>query len=277
MSRTLSRRRFTAGALLLLALAGLGLVAPYLSPYAPDAQDLALRLEPPSLRHPLGCDDLGRDVLSRLLHGARLSLGAALSVTLIAGLSGVLLGALSGYAGGRADDLLVALMDLLLGFPGVLLAIALVAIVGPGTRNLVLALCLIGWVGYARLARSQAQRLRHADFVQAALAAGAPVPRVLLAHLLPNLLGPILVQASLGLGGVILAEAGLSFLGLGVPPPAASWGGMVRSGSQNLLDAPHLALFPALAIFVAILAANLLADELGRRLDPRREAAGWVF
>lgn len=266
-----------AGALILVLFALLGAAAPLLSPYAPDQQDLPHRLDSPSLGHPLGCDDLGRDVLSRLLHGARVSLGAGLVVTLLAGTTGILIGALAGYSGGRVDAALVGLIDLLLGFPGVLMAIAIVAVVGPALRNLILALCLIGWVGYARLARSLAIRLREADFVQAAGAAGASLPRVVARHILPGLLGPILVQAALGLGGVIVAEAGLSFLGLGIPPPTASWGSMLRSGSQNLLDAPHLTVFPALAIFGAILGANLLADGLGRRLDPRREAAGTAF
>jgi len=266
-----------AGALILVLFAALGAAAPLLAPYSPHQQDLPHRLDPPSLRHPLGCDDLGRDVLSRLLHGARVSLGAGLLVTLIAGTAGILIGALAGYSGGRADLLLVGLMDLLLGFPGVLLAIAIVAVVGPRLRNLVVALCLIGWVGYARLARSLAIRLRETDFVQAAGAAGASLPRLIARHVLPGLLGPVMVQAALGLGGVIVAEAGLSFLGLGVPPPTASWGSMLRSGSQNLLDAPHLTVFPALAIFGAILGANLLADGLGKRLDPRREAAGTAF
>jgi peptide/nickel transport system permease protein len=267
-----------AGALILLLFAALGAAAPLLAPYPPDSVDLPHRLDPPGLAHPLGCDDLGRDVLSRLLHGARVSLGAGLAVTLIAGTVGLLLGALAGHAGGRIDAALVGLIDLLLGFPGVLLAIAIVAVVGPRLTNLIVALCLIGWVGYARLARSLAIRLREAEFVQAAGAAGASRARIIGLHLLPALAGPILVQAALGLGGVIVAEAGLSFLGLGVPPPTASWGSMLRAGSQNLLDAPHLTIVPALAIFGAILGANLLADGLGGGIEPRRrETAGTSF
>ncbi len=272
------RRRRRGGALawgaaLLLALAAVALAAPALAPYPPDRQDLAARLEGPSLSHPLGRDDLGRDVLSRLIWGARISLLAGIVVVTVSGTAGVLLGSSAGYAGGKADLVLVALVDLLLGFPGVLLAIALVAVLGPQLRNLVLALCLIGWVPYARLARAQVLRLKPLEFVEAARSLGGGPPRLVARHLLPNLLGPIIVQAALGLGGVILAEAGLSFLGLGVPPPAASWGSMLRSGSQNLLDAPHLTIVPGTAIFLAVLGANLLGEGLGERLDPRGEAA----
>ena len=165
----------------------------------------------------------------------------------------------------------MAVVDLFLGFPGVLLAIALVAVLGPRLSNLILALCLIGWVGYARLARSQALRLKTIEFTEAARSVGAARVRILARHLLPNLLGPCLVQAALGLGGAILAESGLSFLGLGVPPPTPSWGSMLRGGTQNLLDAPHLAVVPGAAIFLAVLGANLLGDGLRARLDPRAD------
>jgi peptide/nickel transport system permease protein len=257
------RHRFTlAGAALLAALVCLAAAAPLLAPWPPDQQDLAHRLEGPTPAHPLGQDDLGRDILSRLLWGGRASLSVGVVVVALSGSIGIALGATAGFAGGGLEIALMSLADVLLSFPGVLLAIALVSILGPGLHHLVLALTGIGWVGYARLARSQTLRLRAIDFVQAARAAGSGPARTLIHHLLPNLLGPIAVQAALGLGGVILAEAGLSFLGLGMPPPASSWGAMLRSGTQNLLDAPHLTLAPGLAILAAVLAANLLGEGL---------------
>ncbi|MFQ5876783.1 MAG: ABC transporter permease [Acidobacteriota bacterium] len=260
--------------MILIVIAAGALAAPLAPLPPPDRQDLARRLEGPSPGHPLGLDDLGRDVLSRVLWGARISLAVGLSVVLIAGTFGVAAGSVSGYLGGRVDAVLMALVDLLLGFPGVLLAIALVAVLGPRLSNLILALCLIGWVGYARLARSLALGLRGSPFADAARSAGCGPARVLLRHLLPNLLGPCLVQAALGLGGAVLSEAGLSFLGLGVPAPAPSWGGMLRAGSQNLLEAPHLAIAPGVAIFAAVLGANLIAEGMRQRLDPRGGAQG---
>ncbi len=257
-----SHRLTLAGAGLLTALACLAAAAPLLSPWPPDQQDLGHRLEGPTATHPLGRDDLGRDVLSRLLWGARASLSVGVIVVVLSASIGVALGATAAFAGGGLEIALMSLADVLLSFPGVLLAIALVSILGPGLPHLVLALTGIGWVGYARLARSQALRLRAIDFVQAATAAGSGTARILMRHLLPNLLGPVAVQGALGLGGIILAEAGLSFLGLGLPPPASSWGAMLRSGTQNLLDAPHLTLSPGFAILTAVLGANLLGEGL---------------
>lgn len=256
-------RRFTlAGGTLLALLACCAAIAPAIAPWAPDRQDLAHRLEGPTASHPLGRDDLGRDVLSRLLWGARVSLLVGLSVVTLSAAIGITLGTAAGFAGGRLDLGLMILVDVLLGFPGVLLAIALVAILGPGLGHMILALTIIGWVVFARLARSQAIRMKSMNFVESALATGCGPARTALRHLLPNVLGPIAVQAALGLGGVILAEAGLSFLGLGVAPPRASWGEMLRSGTQNLLDAPHLTIAPGCAIFAAVLGANLLGEGL---------------
>lgn len=256
------------GLLLLLILGVAGAMAPWLAPYPPNAQDLAHRLAGPDRSHLLGRDDLGRDLLSRSIWGARTSLGTGILVVLISGSLGVLAGASGGLAGGALDVLLVAAIDVLLSFPGVLLAIALVAVLGPRWVNLIVALCAIGWVAYARLARSLALRLRSQEFVQAARAGGATSLRLLARHLLPNLLGPVVVQASLGLGGAILAEAGLSFLGLGVPPPTASWGSILRAGTQNLMDAPHLTIVPGGAILLAVLGAQLLGEGLRGRFDP---------
>jgi peptide/nickel transport system permease protein len=259
------------GFALLLLLSTAAAAAPWIASAPPDRQDLAHRLEGPDRRHLLGRDELGRDVLSRVVWGARISLITGGVVVLISGCAGVLLGSAAGYAGGAIDTGITALIDLLLGFPGALLAIALVAALGPRLSHLVLALCLIGWVGYARLARGLVVGLRARPFFEAARAQGAGARRLVLRHLLPNLLGPIIVQASLGFGGVVLSEAGLSFLGLGVPPPSPSWGSMLREGSQLLLDAPHLTLVPGGAIFLAVLGANLLGEGLRERLDPARE------
>ena len=259
-----------AGAAILGTLCLAGLLAPWLAPHPPAAQDLAHRIEGPSLHHPLGRDDLGRDVLSRLLWGARTSLPVALGVVLFSALAGTVAGGLAGAAGGAADAALVALMDLLLAFPGVLLAIALIAVRGPGIGSLVTALSLLGWVVFARLARGEALRLRRLPFVDAARASGAGRGRVLARHLLPHLAPPAAVQAAFALGGVIVAEAGLSFLGLGVPPPAATWGGMLREGTQHLLDAPRLTLLPGAAIALTMLGAQWLGEGLGGRSDAAR-------
>src|SRR6185295_3242964 len=246
------------------------LVGPWLVPYPAMQQLLELRLQPPGGGHPLGLDELGRDVLSRLLFGARVSLAVGIAVVVLAGALGTLIGALSGYAGGAVDATLMRLSDVVLAFPGILLAIALVAVLGPALSHVVLALAIIGWVGYARLVRGQVLKVREEEFVLAARAAGIPARRVVLRHVLPNVLPLLVVQATLGMAGAVLAEAGLSFLGLGQPPPGSSWGAMVNAGRAHLLDAPHVALFPGLAIVWTVLGLNFLGDGLVDALDPRR-------
>ena len=261
---------FTAvGVGILLLLAAVAAAAPLLAPYSAGAQDLSLRFAAPSALHPLGLDELGRDIFSRLMLGARISLVLSLVVVLVSAGMGILVGSLAGLAGGWVDDLVMRLIDVLLSFPSILLAISLVAVLGPGLGNLVLALCLIGWVGYARLTRAQVLKTREMQFVTAARASGARTARILLLHLLPNMAGPLLVQATVGMAGVILSEAGLSFLGLGLPPPSPSWGSMLRSGSQHLFDAPHLVVYPGVAIMVTVLSFNFLGDSLRDWLDPR--------
>jgi peptide/nickel transport system permease protein len=245
------------------------LLAPWLAPHDPNDQRLVRRLEPPSKEHLLGLDELGRDVLSRLLYGARVSVGVGFVVVLLSGFVGTMVGALAGYAGGRVDGLLMRTTDVFLAFPGILLAIALVAVLGPALRHVVLALVVIGWVGYARLVRGQVLRLREAEFVLSARAAGAGTARIVRSHLLPNVLPTLMVQASLGMAGAILAEAGLSFLGLGIQPPTPSWGAMINAGRGHLLDAPHLALIPGLAILLTVMGLNFLGDSLIDELDPR--------
>jgi peptide/nickel transport system permease protein len=212
-------------------------------------------------------------VLARLIYGARVSVAVGSAVVLLAGLFGTVLGAVAGLAGGRVDAVLMRLVDVVLAFPGILLAIALVAVLGPALEHVVLALVAIGWVGYARLARGQVLQLRGQEFVAAARLAGARPARILGRHLLPNVLPVLAVQASLSMAGAILAEASLSFLGLGIQPPTPSWGAMINAGRSHLLDAPHVALFPGLAILVTVMALNFLGDALADRLDPRARRA----
>jgi peptide/nickel transport system permease protein len=260
------------GLLMVGSVLGAAVLAPWLAPFPPAEQRLELRLQPPSATHPLGLDELGRDVLSRLLLGARVSMTVGFAVVALASSLGALIGALAGYAGGLADALLMRVTDVFFAFPGILLAIALVAVLGPALPHVVLALVVTGWVGYARLVRGQVLKLRGEEFVLAARAAGAPGSRLLLRHLLPNLLPLLVVQATLGMAGAVLAEAGLSFLGLGQPPPGASWGAMINAGRAHLLGAPHVALFPGLAILWTVLGLNFLGDALVDALDPRRGA-----
>jgi peptide/nickel transport system permease protein len=247
------------------------LIGPWVSPYDPATQQLALRLAGPAWNHPFGLDELGRDILARILAGARISLLVGLAVVGVSTTVGTLLGSLAGYFGGRVDDLISRIVDVLMAFPGILLAIALVAVLGPSLVNVVLALSVIGWVGYARLVRAQVLRGRELEFVQAAKALGARTPRILVRHILPMALPAVVVQATLGMAGAVLAEASLSFLGLGVQPPTPSWGTMLNGGRAHLIDAPHLTVFPGLAVALLVLGFNFLGDGLRDAVDPRRE------
>lgn len=252
------------GLLLVAALLG-----PALSPQAPSAQRLGEGLRGPSPEHPLGQDRLGRDQLSRLLTGARVSLLVGVAVVGVSLLIGLLVGGLAGVAGGWLDEGLMRLTDIVLAFPGLLLAIALTAVLGPGLDHVILALCLMGWVGYARLVRGQLLALREREYVIAARSIGVGPLRLFGRHLLPNLAGPLLVEASFGMAGAIVAEASLSFLGLGVQPPAPSWGSMLAEGRAYGLLAPHLTLAPGLAIMIVVLGLNLLGDGLRDALEAR--------
>ena len=269
MSRLLRNFAFTSGALLTIVLILVALAAPLISPFDPDSQDTFRRLEPPSREHPLGLDDLGRDVLSRIVWGARVSLRVGFSVVITASLIGITLGAIAGYFGGAPDLIIMRICDILLAFPGLLLAIALVAVLGPSLNNVILALGTIGWVGYARLVRGQVLKVREMEYVTAAKALGARSPRVILRHVLPNVINPVIVMATLGLAGAILAEAALSFLGLGVQPPTPSWGAMLTSGRRYLGIANHLAIYPGAAIMLAVMGLNFLGDGLIDALDPK--------
>ncbi len=246
------------------------LAGPFVAPSDPAAQQLPLRLAGPTLAHPFGLDELGRDILARVLAGARVSFLVGLTVVSVSASIGTLLGAVAGYFGGRLDDLISRLIDTLLAFPGLLLAIALVAVLGPSLGNVLFALTIIGWVGYARVVRGQVLRTRELEYVLAARAMGASTPRVLWRHVVPTAVPAVVVQATLGMAGAIIGEAALSFLGLGVQPPTPSWGTMLNGGRAHLLDAPHVTLFPGLAIALLVLGFNFLGDGLRDLTDPKR-------
>jgi peptide/nickel transport system permease protein len=258
------------GVILLSIFVITGLSAPWLAPYSPASIDLVHRLQGISASHPAGTDALGRDTLSRLLWGARLSLAVSVSVVVVSLALGISIGGLAGYLGGWVDTVLTTFaMNTFLALPGILLAIAFAAFLGPGFSNLVLALAIGGWAGYARLVRAQVMAVRDREYVDAARALGAGGMRIFFRHILPNVVQPILVQAAIGMAGVILAEATLSFLGLGIPSPSPSWGAMLNDARLHLFDSPHLVLFPAIAVAGAVLGFNFLGDALRDQLDPR--------
>jgi len=258
------------GVVLVLIFVLFALFAPWIAPQDPAAIELPTRLSSPSSAHWLGTDELGRDILSRVIYGARISMLVGSCVVLASLFLGLIIGSVAGYYGGAIDRFVnVVLMNAFLSFPGILIAIAFVAFRGPGIFNLVIALSLGGWVGYARLVRGQVLAAREREFVEAARALGASDLRIVLRHILPNIIQPVIVQAAIGMAGAILAEATMSFLGLGVPPPTASWGAMLNDARAHLFDSPHLVLFPALAVMLAVLSFNFIGDALRDYLDPR--------
>ncbi|MCI0446263.1 ABC transporter permease [bacterium] len=245
------------------------IIAPILAPFSYDQINLPGRLQLPSKQHWLGTDELGRDILSRLLYGGRVSFFVSFTVVILSMITGVTIGLIAGFYGGWLDEVLMRLADIFLAFPGILLAIALMAVLGPSLQNVVIALVTIGWISYARIARSLTLKLRELDFVRASVNLGAGTFRILFHHIFPNVIPTLIVQASFSFAGVILAESSLSFLGLGVQPPQPSWGTMLNEGKNHLLDAPYLMMFPGLSIFISVLSFNLLGDSLRDRLDPR--------
>ncbi len=258
------------GAALVIILILCALFAPWIAPQDPASIHLPDRLGAPSHAHWFGTDELGRDILARVIYGSRISMFVGGCVVLISLTLGLIIGSIAGYYGGPIDRFVnVVLMNAFLSFPGILLAIAFVAFRGPGIFNLALALSLGGWVGYARLVRGQVLAAREREFVEAARALGASDLRIVVRHILPNIIQPVIVQAAIGMAGAILAEATMSFLGLGVPPPTASWGTMLNDGRAHLFDAPHLVLFPAMAVMLAVLSFNFIGDALRDYLDPR--------
>lgn len=263
------------GFIIVVVLVIVALFAPWIATHDVGATDLSLRYLPPSGTHFFGTDSTGRDLFSRVVFGARISLEVGIIVVAVSAIIGTMFGALAGYYGGWIDRLISGyIFNIFLAFPGLLLAIAMVAFLGAGLNKLILALCIIGWVGYARLIRGQVLKVREYDFVQAARALGASDARILLFHILPNAIQPLIVQASLGMAGAVLSEASLSFLGLGVPPPSPSWGVMIEEARDlsTLQSAPHALIFPGLAIALTVLAFNFIGDGLREYLDPRQRA-----
>jgi peptide/nickel transport system permease protein len=261
------------GLIIVAILVIVAILAPWIATHDVGATNLSLRYLPPSSQYFFGTDSTGRDIFSRVVFGARISLKVGLVVVAVSAIVGTLLGALAGYYGGWIDRIISGyVFNVFLAFPGLLLAIAMVAFLGAGLNKLIFALCIIGWVGYARLIRGQVLKVREYDFVQAARALGASDARILLIHILPNAIQPLIVQASLGMAGAVLSEAALSFLGLGVPPPAPSWGVMIEEARDlsTLQAAPHALIFPGLAIALTVLAFNFIGDGLREYLDPRQ-------
>jgi peptide/nickel transport system permease protein len=260
------------GAAIVVGLIFMAIFAEYIAPYDPLEQNIIMKLKPPSKAHWFGQDPLGRDMLSRIIYGSRISLKVGIATVTISLTVGLIIGSISGYYGGFVDDLFMRIVDILMAFPGILLAIAMVAVLGPDLNHVILALCLIGWVGYARLVRGQVLYVRELDYVTAAQALGASPARIIALHIIPNLIAPVIVEATFGMAGAILAEASLSFLGLGAQPPTPSWGAMLNEGRQYLLLAPHTTTFPGIAIMLVVLGFNFLGDGLRDYLDVKRDA-----
>jgi len=274
LARRVARHRPAVfGAVVVVVLLLVAVFAPLLAPFDPGAQALDAGLSGPSWSHWLGQDRLGRDLLSRLLYGARISVVVGLGTVSLSLAIGLLAGAASGFFGGRIDRLFMRLADTLLAFPGILLAIAITSVLGPSLRNVLIALSALGWVGYARLIRGQILKIREMEFVQSATAVGSPPFRLLLVHILPNAISPVIVEATFGIARAIVAEAGLSFLGLGVAPPTPSWGAMINEGRHFLFVAPHLTTIPGLAIMITVMAVNFLGDGLRDAMDVREGPA----
>jgi peptide/nickel transport system permease protein len=270
-----ARRRFArspsglAGATVLLILLLAAIFAGVVAPYDPVKQDFRVEREPPSLAHPMGTDELGRDVFSRVIWGARVSLAAGAVAATIALMIGSALGMLAAFYGGRADSVIMRGMDVLLAFPYLLLAIGVVAILGPGLLTAMIAIGIVHVPSYARILRGSVLVVRSREYVEAATTLGASDLRVMGQHVLPNVMAPIIVQVTLNVGSSIIDTAGLSFLGLGTQPPTPDWGNMLASGRSELINAPWIATFPGLAILVTVLAFNLMGDALRDALDPR--------
>lgn len=264
-------RLFYIGVAIAAVVVLVAIFAPFVATHDVTAQNLGGRFASPSAEHWFGTDALGRDIFSRLIYGARISLQVGITVVVVSGVIGIVIGAIAGFYGGWVDRFLSGyLFNVFLAFPGLLLAIALVAFLGAGLGKLILALCVIGWVGYARVMRGQVLKVREYDFVMAAKALGAGNMRILFSHIMPNAIQPIIVQASLGMAGAVLSEASLSFLGLGIPPPAPSWGTMIEEARNYFSTTPHVLFFPGIAIALTVLAFNFIGDGLRQYLDPKQ-------
>lgn len=259
----------TAGAVIVVVYAVIAASAPLLAPQGPIAQSLEHRLAPPSRAAPLGLDQLGRDILSRILYGARVSLVIGLVVVLVGGIVGTIVGVVSGFVGGRVDNVLMRITDVFFAFPSLILAMAIAAALGPSLTNAMVAIAVVTWPVYARLSRGQTLVLRRQEFIEAAKALGVSESRIMLRHIIPNAISPLIVQASFNMGEAILIAAGLSFIGFGAQPPTPEWGVMVSEGRDYMTTQWWVSTFPALAILVAVTGFNLLGDGLRDVLDPR--------
>jgi peptide/nickel transport system permease protein len=255
-------------ALVLIVVFG-AVFAPVLTPYSPVESDLLNRLEPPSLDHPMGTDQLGRDVLTRILYGARVSLSIAISVVAITLLIGTTIGVIAGYAGGWIDEGLMRIVDILIAFPGILLALVIAGILGPSLVNIMIALAIVGWTTYTRIIRGSVLSVKNQEYIKAAQLMDVSRPRIILRHIVPNVITPVVVLATMDMAFVILGTAGLSFLGLGAQPPTPEWGTMLSSGRKYLQTAWWIVTFPGLAIMITVFGFNLLGDGLRDVLDPR--------
>lgn len=248
----------------------IGILAPIVSPYDPTTDsNLGEARLAPSVDHPFGTDRLGRDVFRRIIHGTRISLTIGFVVVLFTSITGTVLGLIAGYFGKGVDTIIMRIMDILLAFPSILLAIAIVAVRGPGVVNTIMAVAIVGVPGYARVVRSMVLSLKERDYVDAARMIGVRDMRIMFIHILPNSLSPIIVQMTLGVGGAVLFAAALGFLGLGIQPPAPEWGAMISDGIPFLRQSPHLVFFPGMAIMLTVLGFNLLGDGLRDALDPQ--------
>ncbi|MCL0097370.1 ABC transporter permease [Dehalococcoidia bacterium] len=261
--RRLKKHRLAMiGAAIILALVLIAVLAPFIAPHDPIEQNLEHRLLSPNTEYLLGTDNLGRCILSRLIHGTSVSLQIGVMVVGIAAFVGVTLGLIAGYRGGLTDELIMRIVDILLAFPGIILALAIAGILGPSLYNVMLALAVVGWTSYARVVRGSVLSVKEKEFVEAAQALGTGEARIMFRHVLPNVVAPVIVMATLGMAHVILAAAALSFLGLGAQPPTPEWGSMLNDGRAFMRSAPHLTIFPGLAIMVTVLAFNFLGDAL---------------
>lgn len=263
------RKNFYTGATIVGALFFIALFAPWLTPYDPFAISLPNELAPPSAKHWFGCDHNGTDMLSLIIYGTRISLQVGFMVTFSCVAIGMVLGSFAGYYGGRLDSVMMRLLDVVFAFPGIILAIALATVLGASKFNVVFALIMTGWAGYTRLVRGEIRSLKEKEYIQAAIALGNPPWRVVVFHMWPNIVSPIVVTATFGIAGTIIAEASLSFLGIGMPPGTPSWGSVLNYGRTVLIEAPHVSTYPGLAIVITVLGFNFLGEALRERLDPK--------
>ena len=268
--RGLGSIKFYFGLSLILAMAFAAVFASSIAGHDPTAMDLAARYAPPSMENLFGRDQNGSDVFAQVLYGAQISLKVAFTVVFISAIIGLLVGSLAGYVGGWVDQLVMRFLDMFYAFPGFLLALSLVAVLGPSIRNLIFAMCVTGWTGYARLVRGEILHLKQREYVIGAIAVGAKPLRLLVRHIWPNLFGILVVQMTFGMSGTIITESGLSFLGLGAPPTIPTWGSLLNSGRRILTEAPHVSLFPGIAILILVLGFNLVGDSLRDWLNPRK-------